>query len=301
MELSGILAVFQMPYDEGERIDYDTLGEEIDWLFEQGADGLVMAMVSEVLRLSEGERREVAEFVVKVCDGRGPVVISVGAESSRVACAYARHAEEIGATAVMAIPPVSISAGEDELKRYYERLLKEIQLPVIVQDASNYVGKPMPIKMQAGLWHKYGERVMFKPEAAPLGPRLTEMKDACGGGVKIFEGSGGIALVESFKRGISGTMPGSDLIKAIVALWRALNSADKQRVDRIAPLLMALISMQDSLDSYLAIEKHLLVKQGVFKNTIVRGPVGYVLDDITRREIDDLFGRLMAEIETENG
>jgi hypothetical protein len=35
------------------------------------------------------------------------------------------------------------------------------------------------------------------------------------------------------------------------------------------------------------------VRQGVFANTLVRGPVGYVLEDDTRREVDRLFDQLM--------
>ena len=67
--------------------------------------------------------------------------------------------------------------------------------------------------------------------------------------------------------------------------------------EEILPLC-ALVSMQNSLDAFLAIEKYLLVKQGVFRNTIIRGPVGYVLDDETRHEIDRLFDLLMASLPT---
>ena len=109
----------------------------------------------------------------------------------------------------------------------------------------------------------------------------------------VFEGTGGIALLDSFKRGIVGTMPGADLIRAIVPLWRALQAGDSAKADRIHGPLAALISMQTSLDAFLAVEKHLLVRQGIFKNTLVRGPVGFRLDDETRREVDRLFDRLM--------
>ena len=50
--LSGVFPVFQTPYLADESIDAETLEREIAWLFEQGSDGIVMAMVSEVLRLS---------------------------------------------------------------------------------------------------------------------------------------------------------------------------------------------------------------------------------------------------------
>src|SRR5579862_2992567 len=133
--LAGVLPVFQTPYNDDESIDVATLGLEIDWLFENGADGIVMAMVSEVLRLSTAERESLAKNACLSAKGRGSVVISVGSESSVVSEVLARHAEGCGAAAVMAIPPVTVAADESQLKRYYQRIVRAIKIPVIVQDA----------------------------------------------------------------------------------------------------------------------------------------------------------------------
>lgn len=298
-EVAGVLPVFQTPFHDDESIDFETLAREIEWLFARGVDGLVLAMVSEVLRLEDGERRELAEFVCQATGGRGPVVISVGAESSRVAEQFARHAEGVGASAVMAIPPVSVAVGEAEIEKYYRRIVDAIGIPVIVQDASGYVGKPLSIELQARLLSAYGpERVLFKPEASPIGPRLSALREATGGAARVFEGTGGIALVDSFRRGIVGTMPGADLIRGIVALWQALRAGDERRVYQLSMPISSLVAVQGTLDSFLAIEKYLLVKQGVFRNTVVRGPVGYRLDEETRAEVDRLFERLIAAVES---
>jgi 4-hydroxy-tetrahydrodipicolinate synthase len=294
--IQGVLPVFQTPYHDDESIDFDTLAKEIDWLFEKGADGIVMAMVSETLRLSADERKALAKAATDAAKGRGVSIISVGAESSKVAEEFARHAESIGADAVMAIPPISVGAGEDELKRYYERILNAISIPVIVQDASGYVGRPMSIAMQAELFNTWGERILFKPEASPIGPRLSALLEATNGKAPIFEGSGGIALVDSYQRGVVGTMPGAEVIDALVALWRALKANDTVAINRISLPLIALVSLQTSLDSFLAVEKHILRRRGIFKNTRVRGPVGFVLDDQTRREVDRLLDMLLATI-----
>jgi dihydrodipicolinate synthase/N-acetylneuraminate lyase len=296
--LGGVLPVFQTPYNDDDAVDAQTLQREIDWLFDCGADGIVMAMVSEVLRLDTAERMELAELACRLARARGAVIISVGAESTRVAEKLARHAEEAGAAAVMAIPPVSIGVGDDELMRYYSRIVQAIRIPVVVQDASGYVGRPMSIELQARLLKQFGEqRVLFKPEATPIGPRLSALRDATGGSARIFEGTGGIALVDSFRRGIVGTMPGADLVKGLVALWRALQAGDERRIYQLSLPISALVAVQNSLDAFLAVEKHLLVKQGIFRNTHVRGPVGYVLDDETRREVDRLFELVMAAVE----
>jgi 4-hydroxy-tetrahydrodipicolinate synthase len=296
--LAGVFPVFQTPWLEDETFDLETLEREIDWLYQHGSHGIVMAMVSETLRMSSEERDALAAAACRLNKERGAVVISVGAESSHMAQRHARHAEAVGAHAVMAIPPVSVGLGDSELLAYYHRILAATSLPVIVQDASGYVGKPMPISMQAQLLDEFGpERVLYKPEASPIGPKLSQLRDATQGRAKVFEGTGGIALVDSFKRGIVGTMPGADLIRGLVPLWSALKSGDTAKADRIHGPLAALVTMQTSLDAFLAVEKHLLVRQGVFKNTHVRGPVGFRLDEETKREIDRQFDRMIAAVE----
>jgi 4-hydroxy-tetrahydrodipicolinate synthase len=296
--LAGVLPVVQTPYRDDETIDAQTLAREVEWLYECGADGIVVAMVSEVLRLDADERRQLAELACKYGSPRGQVVISVGAESAKVAEGYARHAETSGASAVMAIPPVAVAVGEEELVRYYERIIRATTLPVVVQDASGYVGRPMPIAMQARLMNEFGaDRVLFKPEATPIGPRLSALRDGTDGKARIFEGTGGIALVDSHRRGVVGTMPGADLIKGIVALWHALEAKDERRAYALSLPISSLVAVQNSLDAFLAIEKYLLVKQGIFKNTIVRGPVGYTMDEETRREVDRLFDLVARELE----
>ncbi len=291
--LAGVLTVLQTPYHDDETIDYDTLAREVDWVFSRGASGVVIAMVSEVLRLASDEREQLTAVVCDAVASRGAVVVSVGAESTVVAERYARHAEACGATAVMAIPPVATRALESELRKYYDRLLNAVSIPVIVQDASAYVGAAMNVEFQARLMVDHGpDRVCFKPEAHPIGPRLTALRETTGGKARVFEGSGGLALVDSFRRGVTGTMPGADLVDANVGLWRALVAGDEERADRISAPLIALVSLQSSLDAFLAVEKYLLAKQGVFRNQVVRGPVGFEIDPGTREHIDRLFERL---------
>lgn len=296
-ELAGVLPVFQTPYHADESIDYDTLEREIDWLFAQGVDGIVMAMVSEILRLATDERCALAAAACRMARHRGLVVISVGAESTRQAEYLARHAADCGASAVMAIPPVATALDDQQAFQYFARIARSVEIPLIVQDASGYVGRPLSLSLYKRLLDEFGPRVYFKPEATPIGPRLTALRDATAGAAKVFEGTGGMALVDSFRRGIVGTIPGADLAPAIVALWRALRRGDDASAYHISLPLGAIVSLQTSLDAFLAIEKYLLVKQGVFKNTLVRGPVGFELDEETRLEIDRLFELLMQSIE----
>ncbi|MFK7778485.1 MAG: dihydrodipicolinate synthase family protein, partial [Gimesia sp.] len=142
------------------------------------------------------------------------------------------------------------------------------------------------------------EKILFKPEAAPIGPNLSALRDATDGRAPIFDGSGGILLVDAYRRGISGTMPGVDLLDAIMGLWRALNAGDEAAIYRIYFPICAIVALQlqAGLDGFLAIEKYLLVKRGIFKSEQRCTPHAWDLDQETKAEVDRLFELLMQSL-----
>ncbi len=297
--LSGVLPIVHLPFEADDRIDEADLRREVDWIFSVGADGLGTGMVSEVTRLSADERARLAERLVELTAGRGSVFMSVGAESGNVAQCHAAAAEKAGCDAVMAVPPMTVRLTPAALIGYFRGIAESVSLPLVVQDASGYVGQSIPHSACVDLLDRYGpEKILFKPEASPLGPNLSALRDATGGRATIFEGSGGILLVDAFRRGIGGTMPGVDLLDGVVALWRALAAGDEEAAYAISLPLSAIVAleMQAGLDGFLAIEKYLLVKRGLFKSDRRRAPVGWSLDDETAREVDRLFDRLAEAI-----
>jgi len=296
--LRGVYPVLSTPFTADGDVDDEVLAQEIRWLIAHGVDGVTVAMVSEVLRLSPGERRHLTETTRAVLPPDVGLVVSVGAESTRIASELARHATDAGATALMAIPPISVGVDEGELFDYYAALFGATPLPVVVQDASGYIGRPMSVEFYVRLMQVFGdERVCFKPEADPLGPRLSSLRDATGGRARVFEGSGGGALVDSHRRGAVGTMPGPEVPWAIVPLWESLERGDQETAYRISAGLAPLLALQTSLDSYVAVEKFLLRRQGVFTNADARRPVAYRLDEETEQEVIRLTARLCSTVE----
>ena len=296
-QLAGVFNVISTPLDNADEIDQKTLQKEIDWLIKCGSNGAVLAMVSEVLRFSAAERRKQWQLSLEYLSDRIPLVVSVGAESSAIAVALAKDAEKDGATAVMATPPSAFVATADEVKKYYQRIIEAVEIPVIVQDASNYLGAPIELETYVELIDKYGqERVQFKPEAKPVKERLKQLNEISNNRARVFEGQGGIDLLDTHPLGVKGTMPGSEVPWAIVALWNALERKDLVTAKAIHTPLAKLISFQTTLDAYVAVEKYLLVKQGIFSNTNQRGPVGFKLDQEKKGKIDLAFNDLVSAV-----
>ena len=298
MKLSGVFNVLQTPLTETDEIDEPVFAREIEWLLKCGIDGAVLAMVSEVLRFSAEDRRKQWKLVLKLINGRIPVIASVGAESTYIATSLAKWAEIDGAAAVMATPPSAFATLSNEIRDYYVAIIESVKIPVIVQDASNYLGQPLDISLYVDLIDKYGaERVQFKPEAKPVKERLELLRNASDGRALVFEGQGGVDLLDTFPIGIVGTMPGAEVPWALVALFKALKEDNWDRARSIHAPLAKLISYQKTLDAYVAVEKYLLVKQGIFTSTRQRGPVGFILTDEMKVEIDVAFDQLRAAVD----
>jgi dihydrodipicolinate synthase/N-acetylneuraminate lyase len=298
--LQGVLAIAHTPFTEHDEIDAAALKRSVDWAFSVGANGLGTGMVSETLKLTSDERVSLTKMLVEFAAGRGAVFTAVGAESTRQSLSFAKAAQSAGCAAVMAVPPLTSRLNEAHLVDHFRALADGIGLPVIVQDASGYVGQAIPMGVYVKLLERYGpDKILFKPEAAPNGPNISALRDATHGVARIFEGSGGVFLIDSFRRGIAGTMPGLDLLDGIVAVWNALARGDEEAAYRIYFPICAIVSLQlqAGLDGFLAIEKHLMVKRSLFSSARRRRPYGWELDAETADEVDRLFERMKAAID----
>ena len=289
-QLKGVFNVVSIPLNDEDQIDQSVLKKEIDWLIKCGCDGLVLAMVSEVLRFSAQERRVMWQKTLEYLQGRKPLVVSVGAESSAIAVELAKQAAFDGAAAVMATPPSAFKPTASEVKKYYQSIIEAVDIPTIVQDASNYLGEPIQLETYVELIDKYGEnRVQFKPEAKPVAQRLDQLNKLSSNRAKVFEGQGGVDLLQTHPLGVKGSMPGAEIPWAIIELWRSLEQGNLDKAKQIHQPVARLVALQTSLDAYIAVEKYLLVKQGVFINTNQRGPVGFKLDKQTTESIDAAY------------
>lgn len=291
--LVGVIPVLSTPFDSSGQIDSSALEQEISWVGKQGIRVIATGMVSEILRMNLKERQELTELLSSHAKKHGLLtIVSCGQESTSATIDLVNHAESVGADAVMINPPISARLSDQETYSFFAETLSRTNLPIVVQDASGYVGNSILLPVLAKLFEEFEEKILFKPEAVPIGQRLSALRDATGGKARIFEGTGGAHLVDSYSRGIVGTMPGADLCWAVLTLWDALENGDWDLVNRINGPIANMVNLLANLDAYVAIEKHLLKLQGVFTNTYRKEPYAFILDDETRREAERIFRHL---------
>ena len=129
----GVLAPIVTPMDEGAKeFDEECLVELTERLVGSGVSGLVTCgSTGEGPLLRMEERRRITEVVLRACDGRIPVTVHVGAMTTCESISLAQHAEEVGASALMAVQSFYYQLSWPETLAYHQELAEATSLPVI--------------------------------------------------------------------------------------------------------------------------------------------------------------------------
>ena len=102
----GVYAIPPTPFTEADRVDVESLRRAVDFCVACGGHGVVAPVnASEGPFLTDEERRLVTETIVEQTNRRIPVMVGVSGASTRASVEYARHAEAVGADALIAMPP----------------------------------------------------------------------------------------------------------------------------------------------------------------------------------------------------
>ena len=105
-KLTGLIAAPYTPFDESGDLRLATIEKQCAKLHSAGVSGaFVCGTTGEGMSLTLDERMAVAKRWVEVAGGAIQVIVHVGHSCQRDAAALARHARQIGAAAVGALPP----------------------------------------------------------------------------------------------------------------------------------------------------------------------------------------------------
>ena len=105
----------------------------VEYLLDIGVDGFYLTgSTGEGFLMDETERKKVVEVVIDQVKDRVPVIVHVGAISTKISVELAKHAYEAGAAAVSSVPPFYYKFSFDEIYNYYKDISDATPLPLII-------------------------------------------------------------------------------------------------------------------------------------------------------------------------
>ena len=148
-KLEGVYPILLTTFHDDGSLDLESQRRLIHHLLEEGAHGLgLFGNASEGYALSGSERRQLLASFREV-NGRVPLVASSGHTGTHVAVELSRESEDLGADALMVLPPYYLKTDGDGLVRYYGEIANAIKIPIMVQDAPALTAVAMPPSLLA--------------------------------------------------------------------------------------------------------------------------------------------------------
>jgi dihydrodipicolinate synthase/N-acetylneuraminate lyase len=291
MPIEGVVPILLTPFEEDGSIDTKSLQREIDFDIEAGVHGLGVALGSEVFKLTEEERGLVARTVVEHVAGRVPVVINSGAPGTDLAVAYSRTAEAAGADTLMVIPPNFMPVDAGQIADYYRAIDAQVSIPIMMQDIPQApIGPALALRIK----EECRNVSLIKVESDPITGKVAAMVEKAGDDLTVLGGAGGSYFIEEMRRGSRGTMPFPTQPAAFVETWDRFRAGDEAGARRAFDgTIMAVnrLAVQGG-DLFYHVHKQLLVRLGVIRTAVVRGPT-MAIDTVTQGEIDQLLEGLV--------
>ena len=135
-----------------------------------------------------------------------------------------------------------------------------------------------------------------KVEAPPI--QIRNLLDETEGAMDVFDGRGGVAMIEALRAGAAGIIPGGECFDVLVRVYEQLDGGDPKaagEADRLhAEVLPLQVFIMQSLDSLIVYGKQVLCQRLGLAETEPRipctPPTAFGTD--TARRYADALGRL---------
>ncbi|MEM1356481.1 MAG: dihydrodipicolinate synthase family protein, partial [Planctomycetota bacterium] len=108
----------------------------------------------------------------------------------------------------------------------------------------------------------------------------------------------GYNMIETFRRGAVGAMPGCSMFDVYLKITAALEAGQLEAALNLhTPLLEILNHIRQNVEMIIAFEKHILMRRGVIASDYCRRPT-YAIDDHDRSLFEVLYRRLEPTLES---
>ncbi|MCG6122107.1 MAG: 4-hydroxy-tetrahydrodipicolinate synthase [Microvirga sp.] len=149
---TGSIPALVTPFRDGA-LDEEALRALVEWQIENGSSGLVpVGTTGESPTLSHDEHKRVVEAVVAQAKGRVPVIAGAGSNSTSEAIDFARHAETVGADAVLVVTPYYNKPTQGGLYAHFKAINDAIGIPIIIYNIPGRSVIDMSVETMARLY-----------------------------------------------------------------------------------------------------------------------------------------------------
>lgn len=176
------------PFNEDGSINYERLGEMIDYQIENGTDAIIICgTTGEASTMSDEEHLECIRFAVKKAAKRVPVIAGTGSNDTAYAIKLSKEAEEIGADGLLLVTPYYNKTTQRGLIAHFTAIADAVNIPIILYNIPGRTGMSIEIST-AKVLAKHKNIVAVKEASGNIG-YTAKLIAACSDDLDVYSGN----------------------------------------------------------------------------------------------------------------
>lgn len=140
-QFQGIYAVVVTPFHEDGTFDFESAKKNLDWLIEQGVQGVcILGATGEYQSISDEEHMAYVKEIVPYVKDRVSVIVGASRERPEDVVKLVNNIKECGAHAAMVLPSFYCHPAQDEIVEHYRYIEEQTQFPIVAYNNPGSAG-----------------------------------------------------------------------------------------------------------------------------------------------------------------
>ncbi|EOL44442.1 4-hydroxy-tetrahydrodipicolinate synthase [Enterococcus caccae] len=246
MKPEGIITAMVTPLDKTNQINLMATKKLVNHLIDKKVNGLfILGTNGEFQVLSELEKLRFAEMVINETNGRVPVYVGTGGNSTDQVIALSKEMTNLGADALSIITPYFVAPSEDELTKHYLMIAEEKTAPILLYNIPKNTGVDISHKTVAVL-SRHQNIIGIKDSSGKIENIKGYLDGSKNEDFSVLSGSDSLIL-EALKIGATGAIAATSnvLTEIDVAIYQYWLEGEVEKAQM----------MQDSIEEFRRILK----------------------------------------------
>ena len=176
------------PFNENNEVNYEKLGELIDFQIANGTDSIIICgTTGEASTLTHEEHLECIKYTVEKVNKRVPVIAGTGSNCTNTAIYLSKEAESYGVDGLLIVTPYYNKATQKGLIAHYTAIANSVSLPIIMYNVPGRTVCNMLPQTVASLVKNVDNIVGIK-EASGNIAQVAEIMNLTEGNIDLYSG-----------------------------------------------------------------------------------------------------------------
>lgn len=142
MIINGTYTALITPFSADGSVNYDQLENNINFQIENGIDGLLaLGTTAETPTLTNEEQTKIIDCCKSTINGRVPLMVGTGSNSTAKAIKNTLEAEEMGADIALVVTPYYNKPTQEGIFQHFKAIVDKTNIPILVYNIQGRTGK----------------------------------------------------------------------------------------------------------------------------------------------------------------